>query len=124
MNINLINLQRNSKATCVVIKNEDYNKLSPYVSIKAKVSDNFLFSTTFSQKIDEKSEKSEVSYFIIQNIDEVSEELQARFIGLVKDREINGYALPDNCIIVFTVKDEEGLKSIIPQLYHFVVVAF
>ena len=123
----LIELQRNSKATCVVVKEDEYNKLSPFVAIKASVSDKFLFGGSkppFADKISERSVKSNICYFIITGIDEISQEKQERFVGLVKDREINGYNLPDNCIIAFTVKDKTTLKNISPNLYHFAVVVF
>ena len=126
MNKDLIDLQRNSKATCVIIKTEEYNKLSPVVSMKASVSNKFLLSgdkPPFADKINEKSANSSICYFVITDIDEVSIDMQNRFEGLVKDRELKGYTLPDNCIIVFTVKDKFSLKNISTNLYHFMVVS-
>ena len=123
----LIDLQRNSKATCVIITNDDYRKLSPTVTMKANVSDKFLFTggkPPFADKIDNKSNLSKICYFVITGIDELSIEDQNRYVGLVKDRELNGYYLPKNCIIVFTVKDKSTLKNISQDLYHFAVVAF
>lgn len=123
----LIDLQRNSKATCVIIENEDYKKLSPIVLMKAKVSDKFLFSgdkVPFADKLDKISFKSDICYFVITEIDEISKEGQERYIGLVKDREINGYNIPDNCIVIFTLKDKSNLKKLASDLYRFAVVAF
>ncbi len=127
MNKDLIDLQRNSKATCVIIKTEEYNKLSPVVSMKASVSNKFLLSgdkPPFADKINEKSVKNSICYFVITDIDEVSIDMQERFVGLVKDRELNGYSLPDNCVIVFTVKDKSSIKNISSNLYHFAVIGF
>ncbi len=127
MNLILIDLQRNSKATCVVIKTEDLKGLSPTVTMKANVSDKFLFTgdrPPFADKIDAKSKLSNTCYFVITGIDEISAERQNRFVGLVKDRELNGYYLPDNCVIVFTVKNKLALKKMSQELYHFAVVAF
>ena len=101
----LIDLQRNSKATCVIIENVDSEKLSPSVSMKANVSDKFLFTGNkppFADKINEKCKKYNLCYFVIKGVDEISIEQQNRYVGLVKDREFNGYYLPQNCIIVFT----------------------
>ena len=126
MNKELIDLQRNSKATCVVVRTDDYKSLSPVISMKASVSDKFLFAgdkPPFADKINEKSANSSICYFVITDIDEVSIDMQNRFEGLVKDRELNGYTLPDNCIIVFTVKDKFSLKNISTNLYHFMVVS-
>lgn len=123
----LIDLQRGSKATCAIVKTDDYNKFSSLVSMKASVSDKFLLTGNrppFADKIDAKSKLSEICYFVITGIDEISTEQQNRYVGLVKDRELNGYYLPDNCIIVFTVKDKLALKNISPELYRFAVVAF
>lgn len=127
MNKELIDLQRNSKATCAIIKTDEYTNLSHFVSISGNVSDKFLFSgdkPPFAEKLNEKCAKNELCYFVITQIDEVKKEKQDRFAGLVKDRELNGYILPNNCIIVFTVKDKSSLKNISPKLYHFAVVAF
>lgn len=127
MNKELINLQRFSKATCAIVKNDDFNGLYPAVSMKANVSDKFLFAgerPPFADKVDNKSKKGNICYFIITGIDEISIEQQNRFVGLVKDREFNGYYLPENCIIVFTVKDKNSLKNVSSELYHFAVVAF
>ncbi len=127
INKNLIELQRNSKATCVVIETTDSGKLSPAVRMKASVSDKFLFAgdkPRFAEKVDEQSGLKKISYLVITGIDELSIDEQNRYVGLVKDREMNGYYLPENCIIVFTVKDKSTLKNISPDLYHFAVVAF
>jgi len=123
----LIDLQRNSKATCTIIETSEYKLLKPAISIKASVSDKFLFAgekPAFADKLNEKCGKTSLCYFVITEIDEISLEKQERFIGLVKDREINGYTLPDNCVIVFTVKDKVALKNLSKDLYHFAVVAF
>lgn len=123
----LIDLQRNSKATCVIVRDDEYSKLPSVVSMKASVSDKFLLTgdkPPFADKVDLKSKSSEICYFIITSIDEISIEQQNRYVALVKDRELNGYYLPDNCIIVFTVKDRQSLKNVSPELYHFAVVAF
>ena len=123
----LIDLQRNSKATCAIIKTEDIQELSPSLTMKANVSDKFLLTgdkPPFADKIEIKSNLSKICYFVITGIDELSIEDQNRYVGLVKDREMNGYYLPDNCIVVFTVKDRQSLKNVCPELYHFAVVAF
>lgn len=123
----LIDLQRNSNATCVVIENIDSEKLSPTVSMKANVSDKFLLTGSippFADKIDEKCKKNKLCYFVIKGIDEISTEQQNRYVSLVKDRELNGYYLPKNCIIVFTVQNRSTLKKVSQELYHFAVVAF
>ena len=122
----LVDLQRNSKATCVVILSQDIAKLSPAITMKASVSDKFLLAgdkPPFAEKVDTKSKANKICYFVITDIDEISTESQNRYIGLVKDRELNGYYLPDNCIIVLSVKDKTTLKKISPDLYHFAVVA-
>lgn len=123
----LIELQRNANATCVIVTSDEYNELSPKVAMQANVSDKFLFKNDrppFADKIDAKSKLSEICYFVITEIDEISMADQEKYVGLVKDRELNGYYLPSNCIIVFTVKDRNSLKKISKDLYRFAVVAF
>lgn len=127
MNKILIDSQRNSNATCVIVKDGDQKELEPRVVMKANVSDKFLFlgkRPPFADKIDEVSQLGKICYFVITGLDEVSIERQNRFVGLVKDREFEGYDIPKNCIIVFTVKDNLSLKNVSPQLNHFSVVAF
>lgn len=126
MNKVVINLQKNCKATCAIVKECDYADLKPRVEMKANVSDAFLFGSKippFAEKVNEKCEKYEICYLLIKEIDTVSIPQQNRFLGLIKDREMKGYYLPDNCIIVFSVKDETTIKKISPDLYHFAVVA-
>jgi len=123
----LVSLQRNSKSTCVIVDGEEFKKLPNVVSMPASVSDKFLFTNNippFAEKIDAKCNKHNLCHFVIKNIDEVSIQEQERFVGLVKDREFNGYNLPQNCIIVFTVKDLVSLKKLSPILFNLSVVAF
>lgn len=123
----LVDLQRYSKATCVIIKSEDLGELYPAIAMKANISDEFLLTgdmPPFAEKIEPISKLDKLCYFIITGIDEISVQQQNRFVGLVKDREFKGYYLPDNCVIVFTVKDRLALKKVSPELYHFAVVAF
>lgn len=123
----LVDLQINSKATCAFIQTADVSRLSPVITMKANVSDTFLFAgdrPPFSDRIDTKSKVSQICYFVITDIDELPVETQNRYVGLVKDREMNGYLLPNNCVIVFTVNNRAGLKKVSQELYHFAVVAF
>lgn len=127
MNKELVDLQRNSKATCAVVKTEEYKQLTPIVSMNANVSDSFLLSSKlppFAEKIDKKCAKNILCYFVIKEIDKVSKEAQNRFVGLIKDREFNGYILPDNCIIVLTVTNKTALTKLSPEINHFSVIAF
>lgn len=122
----LIDLQRNSKATCVFIKTKDIQKLLPTFIVNANDSNKLLLADdkSFVEKIDILSNLSKIFYFVITGIDELPIESQNIYVGLVKDREINGYYLPNNCVIVFAVKDRAGLKKVSQELYHFAVVAF
>lgn len=123
MNKELIELQRNSNV-CVIVKANEYKSLSPIVSMNGNVSDSFLAGVPFAQKLDDKCKEKSLVYFVIKDIDKLSNEKQNRFAGMVKDREFNGYNLPKNCIIVFTVEDESTLKNLSNELYHLAVLAF
>ena len=125
MNKRLIELQINNN-NCVIVLEEEYKKLSPIISMQANVSDKFLFlgsKPPFADKIDQKCASNDKCYFVIKGIDQVSKAEQERFIGLVKDRELNGYFLPRNCIIVFTVQSAKTIKNISGELYTFAIVA-
>lgn len=129
MNKELIELQRGCSATCVVILENDYKKLGKGLIMEASIPDEYLCATPlgnplFKENIDELSKCSELAYFVIRGISELNEEMQNRYVGLVKDRDFGGYNLPDNVILVFTVKTKEELRKISKELYHFCVVAF
>ena len=125
MNKDLIDLQRNSKATCVIIENKNIDKLSPSIILKASENDylSLYKNPPFSNMAEIKSHFSQLCYLIITDITDLTSEEQNAYIGLVKDREVNGYKLPDNFIIVFTINDSSLLSKVSKDLYHFAVVA-
>lgn len=128
MNKMLISLQKNNVATGVVILNKDYKNLPNVVTMKATISNSMLFSgkpnePIFKTKVETMSKGSKQSFLLIYGIDELPQEEQRKYISLVKDRYFNGYTLPQNCTVVFTVKNEQALTKILPELYHFLVVA-
>lgn len=81
----LIDLQRNCKATCVLLKRRNINTFS-HSFRKADVSDSFLFSSkpSFAEKINSKCEANDICYFLIKGIEEISVKKQERFLSLVK----------------------------------------
>ena len=120
MNRELIELQKGCKATCAVIKNEDCKELDSKIIIDANSSDSELL-IFFKKDI---SDKEELEYLIIHGIDQLNKSSQDKYYQLVKDREFNGYKLPEDMVIVLTVKDKESLKNLSQELYNFCVVAF
>ena len=125
----LIELQRGSKATCVVIEDSEFKNVGQTLYMDAFIEDKYLYAgdignPIFKEKLDAIASNGELTYFMIRKIDDVDFASQERYLGLVKDREFEGYTLPDNVIIIFTVKDREGLKKISKELYKFCVVAF
>jgi len=116
----LMELQKGIEATCVVISNEDCKELDYKFIINAKSSYNELVNI-FKNNI---SENEELNYCVIEGIDEISEEEQNAYYHIVKDREINGYKLPNETIIVLTVKDKNTLKNISRELYNLCVIVF
>ncbi len=126
MNKALIDLQRGSSASSAIILNDDTRKLGNALLVKADVSDKFLFGDAlpgFAKRLEEKSKGKDLVYLVITGIDEIDNDKQDRYIGLVKDREMNGYNLPKNCIVVFSVTSSQSLSKISTDLYHFSVVA-
>lgn len=126
MNKELIELQRGIKSVCVIVPDSEYDKLGQTLYMDASMNDAYLFGKEpiFKEKMNTLADTKNTAYFVIRNIDSLNEEEQNKYVGLVKDREMSGYNIPDNIIIVFTVKDREGLKKISKELYHFSVVAF
>ena len=128
MNKTLIEGQRFSKATCVVILDNESKFLNNAVVMNADASDKFLFACDlgnpiFKDKVESMSKKGEIAYFILKNMDKLTTEKQDRYIGLIKDREFMGYNLPDNVIIVLTVENEDTIKNLSPNLIQFFVNA-
>ena len=128
MNKELIELQRGCSA-CVVILENYCKELKKALIMEANIDDEYLFSgkinnPIFKERLEKISNTDNLIYFVIRGITEINEELQNRYLGLIKDREFSGYNLPDNVIIVLTVKTKEELKKISKELYHFCVVAF
>lgn len=128
MNKDLIELQRECPATAVIVFGNEYLGLENIVVMKANVSDKFLFGMPngqpiFKEKLNEKLKSSKLVYLVIEGIDKLSIDDQNRFVGLVKDRELNGYKLPNNCIIIFTIQSKLTLRHISSKLLHFCVVA-
>ena len=117
INKELIELQRSCKATCVVIQNEDSNELDSKVVINSNLSDEELINVL-------RSNTEELRYLVITKIDEINADAQDKFYHIVKDREFRGYKLPEDIIIVLTVKNNENLKNIKQELHNFCVVAF
>lgn len=129
MNKDLIDLQRSSKGTCAIVLDEFYKNIGQELIMDAKIDDVYLFAKSstgpiFKEKLDKISSNKELTYFVIRNIDQIDIEKQNRYISLVKDRELIGYNLPQNVIIVFTISSKENLNKISKDLYHFCVVAF
>ena len=120
INKELIELQKGCTATCVVIQNEDCKELDSKIIVNADSNDSELYAT-FKEKI---SNKEELDYFIISEIDKLNESTQNKYYQIVKDREFYRYKLPKDMIVVLTVKDREGLKNISKELYNFCVIAF
>ena len=124
LNINLLRIQRGVKANAVIVLNEDIEELKPNYNIESSVEDRELYGIDngkpiFEEDIGKIAVNNEIGYLIISDIDKEEKEKQNRVIGLVKDREIMGYKLPDNIILVFTVENENDIRKISGELYRF-----
>lgn len=129
MNKELIEIQRGCTSTAVIILDKYIQTLEYALTMDANIGDEYLFATPFGdpifkKQLDNLSKKANIVYFVIRGISKTDEQLQNRYIGLVKDREFSGYNLPNNVIIVFTINEKDELKKISKELYHFCVVAF
>ena len=121
INKELVELQKGCKSTCAIIETTDIKELDSNIVIKSNCEDAQLFKT-FKEKISKADNKFD--YLVIEEIDKLETNKQNRIYQIVKDREYNGILLPENVIIALTVENKEGLKNILPELYHLCVVAF
>ena len=119
MDKELIELQKGCDATCVVIQNEDIKELESNILISSNYDTNDLIKI-FKENISSK----EYDYLVIKDIDKINSNEQDKYYQIVKDREFCGYRLPEDIIIVLTVKSKETLKNISQKLYNLCVVAF
>ena len=128
MKKDLIELQFECPATCIVILDKDYQELGPTIFMEGNMSDANLYACRyenpiFKEKLEKMANEYEKVYFVIRHIEKIEKEEQNRYITLVKDREFFGYQIPSNVLLVFTVEQENDIKKITPELYHFCVVA-
>jgi Cdc6-like AAA superfamily ATPase len=121
INIDLIELQKGCKATCAVIQNKDIEKLDSKILVGSNCEDNELIKI-FKEKISKADEKFE--FLVIEEIDNLEVDKQDKFYQIVKDREFNGIALPEDVVIVLTVENRDKLKNIASELHNLCVVAF
>lgn len=125
----LIEEQLGCNSTCVVILQEDVNTLKNSYNVKVDESNSNIILGELNKEdlkinLDKLVKENDITYLVIEEIDKIDEIKQEKYIGLIKDREFRGYNIPDNVIIVITIKNKDSLKKISPELYHFCVVAF
>ena len=119
INRDLIELQKKCNSTCVVIQNEDIKELESYILVSLNYNTNDLIKI-FKENIS--SEKYD--YLVIEKIVKISSNEQDEYYQIIKDREFCGYKLPEDMIIVLTVKNKETLKNISQKIYNLCVIAF
>lgn len=125
----LIEEQLGCNSTCVVILQEDVNTLKNSYNVKVDESNSNIILGELNKEdlkinLDKLVKENDITYLVIEEIDKIDEIKQEKYIGLIKDREFRGYNIPDNVIIVITIKNKDSLKKISSELYHFCVVAF
>ncbi len=119
INKELVELQKGCNSTGVIIQNEDIRELKSKILIVSNCNIDKLLKI-FKENISSKK----YDYFVIEEIDKINIDEQDKYYQIVKDREFCGYRLPEDIIIVFTVKNKETLKNISQKLYNLCVVAF
>lgn len=125
----LIEEQLGCNSTCVVILQENVNTLKNSYNVKVDESNSNIILGELDKEnlkinLDKLVKENDITYLVIEEIDKIDEIKQEKYIGLIKDREFRGYNIPDNVIIVITIKNKDSLKKISPELYHFCVVGF
>jgi len=113
MEISLIELYKNCKATAVIIEEKYLNIFdNPLILDASELSSG---DKALYKNLEIKSKLSSIAYLIIKNVDKNIN--VHRLIGLVKDRIINNQTLPENVIIIFTIRNKNELKNINKDLY-------
>lgn len=125
----LIEEQLRCNSTCVVILQDDVKLLKNSYNVKADNSNSNMIlgelnKENLKSNLDKLVEENDIAYLIIEKIDELDSMGQKKYINLIKNREFRGYNIPENVIIVLTIKSKEDLSKISSELYHFCVVVF
>ena len=115
----LIELQKGCKATGVIIENKDIELLNSKILISSNYSNDNIIKI-FQEKI----HNNKFDYLVIEEIDKLEIDKQDKYYQIIKDREFYGYKLPEDVIVVLSVKNKEGLKNISQKLYNLCVVVF
>lgn len=127
-NKNLVEIQKGCKSTCVIVLQEDINKLENSYRVEVDTSESNMLVGDFNRKnLEENLEKiaknSEIAYLIVEGVDKINGKKQEKYVDVIKDREFRGYKLPDNVIICFTLTDKNNLKTISPEIMKFSKIA-
>lgn len=70
----------------------------------------------WATEIIEKSKKSKKIIVCISNLDEISQEEQEKFYGMIKYKGINGFKFPEQAQIILPVKNTEKISKRILNL--------
>ena len=120
MNKELIEMYRGVNSSCVITVVNGSNELQPCYTINVTDTKQYISDKKLDlmKRLDINSKISKISYLIINGIADLQQSKQDEYVGLVKDRCVGNYVLPKNCIIVFTVRSQNDLSKIAPNLYR------
>lgn len=127
MNKDLVNLLRNCPSSAILVNDDEYTELNCVLSMQANLAKKSCFfgknGPIFKEKLENLSKKQKIVYFVVRNIDTTDFGVQQIFEGIVKDRVCANFVIPQNVIILFTVRDKQNLSKISTTLLHFCTVA-
>lgn len=87
-----------------------------YVGLSASIDERELHIPMNWHKLLEKKAQKSKAYLIIEGLEQLGEQKQEKFAGLLKDRRAGGYKLPANVQIIIPVAEKNKISKKIQSL--------
>lgn len=91
-------------------------KFENYVELSASIDERELhIPTNWHKLLEKKAQKTKV-YLIIKGLEQLEEQKQEKFAGLLKDHRAGGYKLPANVQIIIPVAEKDKISKKIQSI--------
>lgn len=108
-------LENNPSHTIILVGDDDLN-LENSVQLSAAVDERELHIPMVWHKLVDMKAKKAKTYLIIEGLDQLDEQKQEKFAGLLKDHRAGNYKLPANVQIVIPVREKDKVSQKIQSL--------
>ena len=121
----LIDILKNNKKWPLIIESANKLKFPSAITIPANTpsenlgliaSENGIKYPTWAMQIMTKAKKSNNIIICIDSLDEIPQEDQEKFFGMIKYKGVNGFKFPEGSQIVITAKDANNISKRISGL--------